>query len=69
MTNFAILVVWADGTEEYLKEGVETARFTSRERAEKQRDFMKIGMDGDEDVESISVVKYPESVSVRRFSA
>lgn len=44
---FAIKVIWADGEEEYVKQGTgtETARFTSRARAEEQAEFMKMGMD------------------------
>ena len=57
--GWAILVVWNDGTEEYLHEGmgVKTARFHSREAAQQQRDFMWIGMEGE--CQSISVIRHP----------
>ena len=54
--RWAIKVVWSDGEEEYLKEGIRVAIFSSRSRAHEQADFMKIGMD---DVQSIAVVKAP----------
>ena len=56
--KFAILVVWSNGEEEYVKQGLSDtiALFTKRE-AEKQVEFMKIGMDGDPDMQTISVVK------------
>jgi hypothetical protein len=59
---FAIKVIWADGEEEYVKQGTETARFTSRARAKEQAEFMKMGMDDDE-VQSINVVPYPRKKS------
>ncbi len=58
--RFSILVVWADGVEEYVRQGTRTAVFPSRAHAKEQADFMKIGMEGDPDVESISVVFAPK---------
>lgn len=57
--GFAVLVVWSDGGEEYLSEGLSErpARFPNRRDAEHQRDFMRIGMA--DECESISVVEYP----------
>jgi len=59
MAGFAVLVVWNDGDEEYLKDGMSTkpARFTSRQQAKEQADFMKMGMD--DECQSINVVPYP----------
>jgi hypothetical protein len=57
--SWAILVVWNDGEEEYLHEGLGTqaARFSSRIEAQRQADFMKIGMS--DETQSISVVRFP----------
>jgi hypothetical protein len=59
MIGFAVLVIWEDGEEEYLKEGTSTrpARFSSRKHAKEQAEFMKMGMDGE--YQSINVVPYP----------
>lgn len=60
--QFAIKVIWSDGEEEFLKEGLsatKVAKFSSRKQAQSQADFMKIGMDGDDDVQSVNVVTYP----------
>ena len=58
MAGFAILVIWADGEQEYLKQGVaHVVRFSSRKRAQEQREFMLMGMD--EDVQSVNVVPFP----------
>jgi hypothetical protein len=57
--KYAIMVVWSDGSDEYVKEGSRIASFPSRARAKEQVSFMKIGMDGDEDVQSISIVRFP----------
>jgi len=56
----AIKVIWADGEEEFLKEGGSHTPFaySSRKKAEEQVEFMKIGMDKDE-FQSINVVPYP----------
>jgi hypothetical protein len=58
--NFAILVVQHNGDEDYLCEGLSNkpSRFLSRFDAQRQVDFMKIGMEGD--VQSINIVKYPK---------
>lgn len=55
--RYSVLVVWLDGEREYLKQGSRTAIFSSRSRAEEQRDFMLEGME--EDVQSINVVPAP----------
>lgn len=59
--RFAIKVIWLEGEEEYLKEGEspdgEVALFTSRKRAEAQRDFMLVGME--DEVQSVNIVPYP----------
>lgn len=57
--DWAILVIWKDGEEEYLHEGLgtTTARFRSRNDAIEQTKFMKMGMD--DEVQSINVVPYP----------
>jgi hypothetical protein len=56
--RWAVLVVWLDGEEEYLHPGTsgDVAIFPSRERAQEQRDFMWIGMEGE--CQSINVVRY-----------
>lgn len=54
--RWSILVVWNDGTEEYVKRGAEVARFTKRQ-AQEQKEFMLMGMDGD--CQSINVVRAP----------
>ena len=58
--NWAILVVWMNGEEEYVKQGIgtEIARFTKRQ-AQEQREFLWMGMEGDPDVQSVNVVRYP----------
>lgn len=55
---YAILVVWNDGEEEYLHEGIgkRTAVFPTRESARGQVEFMKMGMS--DECQSISVVVY-----------
>lgn len=60
MAKFAILVIWSDGEEEYLHQGLGTtpAMFTSKQHAREQADFMRIGMEGD--CQSINVVPYPK---------
>lgn len=56
--NYAVLVIWKDGSEEYLKEGLGAipAKFSSKTAANGQVKFMKMGMD---DFQSINVVRYP----------
>lgn len=58
--RYAILVVWDNGSTDYLRLGHHAdgtvAGFTKR-AAEEQRDFMLQGME--DEVESISVVRYP----------
>ncbi len=62
---FAIKVVWADGEEEYLKQGTSNtpARFFSKKDAREQIEFMRMGMD-DGECQSINVVLYPRSKRV-----
>ena len=64
MRLYSILVVWKDGTAEYIKEGISTeiARLT-RKKAQQQADFLKIGIDGD--CHSINVVHAPAKATVR----
>jgi hypothetical protein len=52
--------VQKSGSEIYLCEGLGStpAKFPSRGAAERQKQFMLIGMEGD--VQSINVVKYPK---------
>jgi len=57
MARFAVLVIWKDGEEEYLREGSRVAVFSARSRAEDQADFMRMGME--DEVQSINVVKAP----------
>jgi hypothetical protein len=59
MKAFAILVIDLDGDEEYLCNGLGDipARFPSRAAAQRQVDFMKIGME--DEVQSINIVSYP----------
>ncbi len=54
--SYAILVVWKDGNEEYLKEGYsdKPAIFLSKSSAKEQAEFMYMGME--EEVQSINVV-------------
>lgn len=63
-TRWAILVIWDDGSEEYLKQGVsasaQIARFNNRANAIEQAKFMKMGMD-DCECQSINVVPYPQA--------
>jgi hypothetical protein len=58
MSAYAVLVVWPNGEQEYLKRGIggNPALFHSRKAAELQVNFMKIGMETE--CQSISVVKY-----------
>jgi hypothetical protein len=60
--SYAILVIQKDGDEDYLCEGVGNwpVLFPSRAAAQKQVDFLKIGMDGD--VQSINIVKHQKTV-------
>ena len=59
MPTYAVLVIWKTGEEEYLHQGLgsKTARFVSRAAAQRQADFMKMGME--EEVQSINVVQLP----------
>lgn len=65
---YAILVVQRDGDEDYICDGLGNtpSKFPSRAAAQRQRDFMMIGMDGD--VQSINIVKYPASPSTAKQS-
>jgi len=60
--GFALKVIWPDGKEGYLCDGVDgkrPSRFFSRKEAQSQKDFMLMGMEGD--VQSINVVPYPRA--------
>jgi hypothetical protein len=60
MADYAIKVVQDDGEEDFLCDGLGNVptHFPSRAAAQRQVDFMKLGMDGD--VQSINIVKYPK---------
>lgn len=57
-TNYAIKVIWADGEEEYLKQGNKPATYFNRAEAKEQVEFMRMGMD-DGECQSINIVPYP----------
>jgi hypothetical protein len=59
--KYAIKVIDEDGNEQWLCDGLGNvvAKFPSRSAAQRQVEFMKIGMEGD--VQSINVVRYPVS--------
>lgn len=61
--RWAIKVIWQDGEEEFLREGMspngKIALFSSRKRAEQQRDFMLEGIDR-EMLQSINIVSYDD---------
>jgi gluconate kinase len=61
--GFAVKVIWLDGDEEYLHEGMSerTARFFTEREAKEQAEFMKMGMS--DECQSINVVPYPGSLS------
>ena len=56
--KYAILVVWLDGDQEYVKDGLsqDVATFTTKAKAQKKADFM--ARIGEDEARSISVVKY-----------
>lgn len=56
---YAIKVVQKNGDEDFLCVGYTdiVAKFPSRAAAQKQKDFMLIGME--DEVQSINIVKYP----------
>lgn len=54
---YAILVVWKDGEQEYLKEGNVLVKFSSKSRASEQVEFMRMGME--DEVQSINIVSAP----------
>lgn len=58
---FYILVVWKNGSQEYLKEGDHIASFGSMEKADSVKEFMLEGIS--EDVQSINVVQANHSSS------
>lgn len=62
ISAYAILVTWTDGNAEYVCEGLTAnpALFTSRADAKAQADFLRFGMDGDEDFEDIAIVPFPK---------
>lgn len=55
--RYAVLVIWSEGEEEYLREGDQVAQFRTPRQALELVKFMRQGMDG---VQSINVVRYPE---------
>lgn len=58
--KYAIKVIWLDGQEEFVREGIAGGRislYSNIKIAKAQRDFMLEGME--EDVQSINVVPYP----------
>lgn len=57
--KYAIKVIWANGLEEYVKQGVETALFGTRAEAKEKADFFRMGMDYGE-CQSINVVPFPK---------
>ena len=59
MSAYAVKVVRKDGVEHFLCEGIGDvpARFPSRAAAQRQADFMKIGMENI--YQAIVIVKYP----------
>jgi hypothetical protein len=61
--RYKILVVWKDGTEEYLKQGDQDAIFLSKRIAEEQKEFMEFGID---DAQSINVVKEVDNATFRQ---
>lgn len=65
---YAIRVVQKNGSGDYLCDGLGNtpSKFPSRAAAQRQKDFMMIGMDGD--VQSINIVKYPASPSTAKQS-
>lgn len=56
--SYAIKVIWANGEEEYAKQGTEIARFANRAEAKEMADFMKMGMD-DGELQSVNVIPFP----------
>lgn len=63
MPRFAIRVTWASGVDEYVKEGRQPARFNSRQAAQEQLEFIRMGLDDDE-IQAIVVVPYPATAEV-----
>ena len=62
--RWAVLVVWENGEEEYLKQGLGSAVATfTKQAARDQVEFMKIGMEGD--CQSINVVPAPPTKEPR----
>lgn len=57
--SYHIKVVWKDGEEELLKQGMgdQVAVFRSYRAAQEQAEFMRMGMD---DVQSVNVVRAEE---------
>jgi len=58
--TFAIKVIWNNGEEELLKQGLSStvASFNSQQDAKEWADFMKMGMDAAE-IQSINIIPYP----------
>lgn len=60
--RYGVLVIYSDGSEEWMRVGSHgggpIARH-SKKKAEALADFMRIGMEGDPDIQSINVVTAP----------
>lgn len=53
-----VLIIYSDGMLCHLQCGNgEPATFRTRRKAQEQADFMKVGMEGDPDVQSVNVVE------------
>jgi hypothetical protein len=60
MVSYAILVIGQDGEEDYVCDGLgdRPVKFPSRAAAQRQVEFLELGMNGD--VQSINIVRYPK---------
>lgn len=69
MNGFAILVIWKNGEEEYVKQGLSytPARFSSRARANERKRFLEMG--ADDDIQSINLVPYPRGHRLKKVMA
>lgn len=63
--RYSIKIIWADGSEEYLKEGLRDtgcpAVFDDRSDAENHKDFILQGLD-EEEYQSVNVVPEPSAL-------
>lgn len=62
--RFAIKVIWSNGREEFLREGViggPIASFASRDEAQNRRDFLFEGIT--DEAQSINIVPFPENIA------